>query len=184
MAQNNNSTMEMQGSIRLTDLAYAQLDDSGQWLQIPIAANPSLFVTTDKKTGKPNVDLDITIWRSNQPRYGNTHYIRASVGKRNGEHLTDEQKRAASMILGNARLHTPAEAQRPAPVPAAPGFAGGYAQGGPYPPQPGQQAAPGYGQAPAAPGYGQAQVPQYPPRQTGAVQQPYPQAPGAPGDLP
>jgi len=177
MAQNNNSTMEMQGSIRLTDLAYAQLDDSGQWLQIPIAANPSLFVTTDKKTGKPNVDLDITIWRSNQPRYGNTHYIRASVGKRNGEHLTDEQKRAASMILGNARLHTPAEAQRPAPVPAAPvpgapGFAGGYAQGGPYPQQPGQPAAPVYGQAPA---------PQYPPRQTGVVQPPYP---GAPGDLP
>ena len=168
MAQNNSkSTMEMQGSIRLTDLAYAQIDPTGQWLQIPIPSNPSLFVTTDKKTGKPNVDLDITIWKSDQPRYGNTHYIRASVGKRNGESLTEEQRRAASMILGNARLHTPAAAQGPAPAPAAPGFGGGYPQGGTYPQQGG---APTYVQAPG----------QYPPRQQGAVQQP----PQAPGDLP
>ena len=174
MAQNNNSSLELQGSIRLTDLAYAQLDPSGQWLQIPIAANPSLFRNTDRKTGKTNVDLDITIWRTQQPRYGNTHFIRASVGKRNGESLTEEQRRAASMILGNAHVYVPPTAQGVAPAPPAPGFGGGYPQGGPYQQAPGQPAAPGYAQVPAGQGG-------YPPHPQGTVQPPYPQAPG---DLP
>ena len=197
----NNSTMELTGSIKLTDLKFVQV--SGQpgnmWLQIPIDANPALFMTQDKQTGKPSVSLDISIWRNENPKFGNTHYIRASVGKKNGEHLTEEQRREATVILGNARVYTP----------KAGGQQGGYGQQGAYPQGPQAPGAPGVPGAPGmypqqggfpqgAPagfqqaGYGQqgpyapaGQAPgQYPAQQQGFVAPPQPGAGYDPNDLP
>lgn len=174
MPNNNNSTMELSGSIRLTNLLYANVvvSEGRSWLQIPIEDNPSLFMSYDKKNNnRPVVSLDITIWRNETPKFDNTHYIRASVGKKNGERLTDEQRRQCTMILGNARTFSPRQ-QAPA-APAAPAPAPGYqpntAQGyqgrgyqtqGPYaqqPPQGGYQPVqqPVQQPAPQAPGYGQ-----------------------------
>ena len=180
MANNNkNSTLELTGSIKLTDLAYAQVQGQPgqQWLMIPIEANPALFLTHDKKTGKPSVSLDITIWRNEAPKYDNTHYIRASVGKKNSEGLTDDQRRDASMILGNARVYT----QKPAPqpgaapaAPAAPGYGGNYPPQGPYTPQ-GMPAQGAYApQAPYQPTPGP-QAPYYPQQQGGYARPPQPE---------
>lgn len=149
MAQNNKSP-ELVGSITLTDLLFAQATQQGNqtWLMIPVEQNPALYVTNDRNTGQLKVALDISIWRNENPKFGNTHFIRASVGKKNGERLTDEQRRTASMILGNARqpkgdaAAAAAIPQGPVP-PMMPGFNGGYQHGGGQ--QPYYQEGPAYG---------------------------------------
>lgn len=187
MNQNNNSP-ELVGSINLSDLLYAQVNTQGNqsWLMIPIQQNPALFMTFDKQSGKPKVALDISIWRNANPKFGNTHYIRASVGRKNGENLNEEQRRAASMILGNARApknegqQQPQYPQQGSPAMPAPPQMGGYAQqpyNQPYPQQP-QQPGPQYPQQGGFPPQG----PQGP--AFGGGYQPMPGAPINPDDLP
>jgi len=157
MPQNNaQSTLELMGSINLTDLAYVQVqkDPSGtDWLMIPVQANPALFLSFDRKNGAPKVSLDLGIWRSPNNQYGNTHYIRTSVGSKNAQGLTEEQRRAASIIVGNLK---PPKNREQAPAAPAGYGATGYPQGGPYP-QPGTQ--PAYAQGPAPAGYQQGPAP-------------------------
>lgn len=154
----NNKTPELVGSLTLTDLLFAQVTQQGNqtWLMIPVQQNPALFLTTDKNTNKPKVSLDISIWRNDNPKFGNTHFIRASVGKKNGQNLSEEQRRAASMILGNARLPKGdggAAAGAPAPQGPVPPQMGAPAYGGGYGQMPMQGGQPYYG-APQPPAYG------------------------------
>ena len=203
---NSGATIENKGTIKLTDLQYAQVTQANglNYLMIPIEYNPCLYLGTNKQDGKPYVSIDITTWRSNNLKNGNTHFIRASVGSQKAKRMTDDQKKAASPIIGN--LKPAKSAQDSAPQGAEQGYAPQSPIPGqvymPQPPVPGQpfQGAPQGAPAPAFAGSGynggQGPYPQQAAPQPQAPQQrpPYPPmaqggayAPGAgyvPGDIP
>lgn len=105
---------------------------------IPVEENPSIFAFTTK-AGQPKAMLDLIIRETSKNQYGNTHFVKANVGKSNREKfgLTPEQAQGYSPIIGNLRpLETrdsqQAQHQAPAPVaddddlPPADGSFGGF----------------------------------------------------------
>lgn len=84
---------------------------------IPVEENPSIFAFTTK-AGQPKAMLDLIIRETSNNQWGNTHFVKASVGKSNREKLglTPEQAQAYSPIIGNFRPLEPRENQQQAPV--------------------------------------------------------------------
>lgn len=102
---NSGASIELMGHIKLTDLQYAQVTQANglNYLMIPIEYNPCLYLGTNKQDGKPYVSMDITTWRSNNLKNENTHFIRASVISQKAKTMTNDQKKAASPIIGNLK---------------------------------------------------------------------------------
>ena len=71
---------------------------------IPCAANPAIYMS-QTKTGQPKALLDIFIRATQNSQYGNSHFVKANVGKSNRERygISREELPQYSPILGNLK---------------------------------------------------------------------------------
>lgn len=108
------------GQIDLLALVGAQVVKvNGQdCIAIPIQSNPSIFMC-QSKTGQPKGLLDIFVRETTNSQYGNSHFVKASVGKSNREKLalSKEDLARVSPIIGNIRPYSgtgqPVQSQAP-----------------------------------------------------------------------
>ena len=109
------------GQIDLLALVGAQVVKvNGQdCIAIPIQSNPSIFMC-QTKTGQPKGLLDIFVRETTNSQYGNSHFVKASVGKSNREKLalSKDDLARVSPIIGNIRPYsgTGQQVQSQAPV--------------------------------------------------------------------
>ena len=111
------------GQIDLLSLLKARMQevDGKTSIVIPVEDNPSIYPFTTK-AGQPKAMLDLIIRETSNNQYGNTHFVKANVGKSNREKfgLTPEQAQGYSPIIGNLRPLEPRDsqqAQHQAPAP-------------------------------------------------------------------
>ena len=78
--------------------------DGQETIVIPLQKNPTIFKMITK-TGSQKALLDIVIRQTTQPKYGNTHFIKANVGKANRTalNLDSSELPRLSPILGNLK---------------------------------------------------------------------------------
>jgi hypothetical protein len=108
------------GQIDLLALVGAQVVKvNGQdCIAIPIQSNPSIFMC-QSKTGQPKGLLDIFVRETTNSQYGNSHFVKASVGKSNREKLalSKDDLARVSPIIGNIRPYSgtgqPVQSQAP-----------------------------------------------------------------------
>ena len=97
------------GQIDLLALVGAQVVKvNGQdCIAIPIQSNPSIFMC-QSKTGQPKGLLDIFVRETANSQYGNSHFVKASVGKSNREKLalSKDDLARVSPIIGNIRPYS------------------------------------------------------------------------------
>ena len=100
------NTTPMIGQIDLLALIGATIKtvDSQESIVIPLQKNPSIF-KMHCKSGAVKALLDIVIRQTTQPKYGNTHFIKANVGKanRSAYNLDSSELPKLSPILGNLK---------------------------------------------------------------------------------
>ena len=94
------------GNIDLSALNGARLETtvSGkQTIVIPVAENPSIFVGSKEKGG--HIYMDIEVREVSDNKYGNTHFVKLSVGKKKREEmgLTQDSIRQYTPIIGNLK---------------------------------------------------------------------------------
>lgn len=91
--------------------------DGEDAIVIPLKKNPTIFSMTTKN-GIRKALLDIVIRQTTQPKYGNTHFIKANVGKANRTalNLDSSELPRLSPILGNLK---PLEAREEPTAPLA-----------------------------------------------------------------
>ena len=119
-----NTNTNFIGQIDLLSLLKARTQevDGKVSVVIPVEENPSLFVFTTK-AGQPKAMLDLIVRETSNNQYGNTHFVKANVGKSNREKygLTPEKAQGYSPIIGNLRPLEPRDSQQaqhqPAPAP-------------------------------------------------------------------
>lgn len=103
MSQNNSSLV---GQIDLLSLveAHIQTIDGQECVVIPKGYNPSIYVTTTKN-GSQKAYLDIVVRESPSNKFGNTHFVKAQVGKTTREKLglSKEDLQKYSPIIGNLK---------------------------------------------------------------------------------
>jgi len=81
---------------------------SGQeCIVIPCSANPAIYMS-QAKTGQQKALLDIFIRATQNSQYGNSHFVKANVGKTNRERygISREELGKYSPILGNLKVYT------------------------------------------------------------------------------
>jgi len=104
MTQNSSALV---GQIDLLALVQAsiQLINGQECIVIPKSMNPSIFVTTTKN-GSQKAYLDIVVKESPSNQFGNSHYVKAQVGKTTREKLglSKEDLPKYSPILGNLKI--------------------------------------------------------------------------------
>lgn len=95
----NNASLS--GQIDLLAINGARFDNGN--IIIP-SSNPSVFVC-DTKSGQRKAYLDIVIRESPNNQYGNTHFVKASVGRSNRERLgiSREELQKYTPIIGNLK---------------------------------------------------------------------------------
>lgn len=91
--------------------------DGTDSIVIPLKKNPTIFTMTTK-SGIRKALLDIVVRQTTQPKYGNTHFIKANVGKanRNAYNLDSSELPHLSPILGNLKPLEAREETAPAPA--------------------------------------------------------------------
>ena len=97
------NTTSLSGQIDLLALAGAHMENGS--IVIP-TNNPSVFVCRTKN-GAEKAYLDIVIRESPNNQYGNTHFVKANVGKSNRERFgisREDAVRAALNIPANFRI--------------------------------------------------------------------------------
>ena len=110
------------GQIDLLSLLKARMQevDGKSCIVIPVEDNPSIypFIT---KAGQQKAMLDLVIRETSNNQYGNTHFVKANVGKSNREKfgLSLEQTQGFSPIIGNLRPLEPKEGQHQVAASAA-----------------------------------------------------------------
>lgn len=124
MSQNNSSLV---GQIDLLSLVEARIQeiDGQQCIVIPKGFNPSIFVTTTKN-GSQKAYLDIVIRESPGNQFGNTHFVKAQVGKTAREKLglSREDLQKYSPIIGNLKVFDGSSAEKENQSAAPRGFQG------------------------------------------------------------
>ena len=97
------------GHIDLLMLPAARMQTIGneERIVIPKAANPAIFHMVTK-AGQQKALLDIFIRATQNNQYGNSHFVKANVGKTNREKfgISREQLQQYSLILGNLKPYT------------------------------------------------------------------------------
>ncbi|MBR2162335.1 MAG: hypothetical protein IJ954_00485 [Bacteroidales bacterium] len=100
------NTTAMIGQMDLLALIGADIKtvDGEDAIVIPLKKNPTIFKMMTK-TGAKKALLDIVIRQTTQPKYGNTHFIKANVGKANRTalNLDSSELPRLSPILGNLK---------------------------------------------------------------------------------
>ena len=96
----------MIGQLDLLALIGASIKtvDGQESIVVPLQKNPTIFKMMTK-TGTQKALLDIVIRQTTQPKYGNTHFIKANVGKANRTalNLDSSELPRLSPILGNLK---------------------------------------------------------------------------------
>lgn len=102
----NNS---LSGQIDLLAIGGARFENGN--IIIP-SSNPSVFVC-DTKSGQKKAYLDIVIRESPNNQFGNTHFVKANVGRSNRERfgISREDLPKYTPIIGNLRTFEPAPRQ-------------------------------------------------------------------------
>lgn len=94
------------GQIDLMALINAKYTvvDGQECIVIPVNANPAIYMS-QARTGQPKAMLDIFIRETSNNQYGNTHFVKANVGKANRERygISKEELGKYSPIIGNIR---------------------------------------------------------------------------------
>ena len=76
------------GNIDLSALNGARLETTAggnQTVVIPVSGNPSIFVGSKEKGG--HIYMDIEVREVPDNRYGNTHFVKLSVGRKKREEM-------------------------------------------------------------------------------------------------
>lgn len=112
-----NTNSSLTGQIDLLALMGAHLENGN--IVIP-SNNPSVFVCRTK-SGADKAYLDIVIRESPNNQFGNTHFVKASVGKTNRERMgiTKEALKNYTPIIGNLKPYE-FQSQQSAPAPQEP----------------------------------------------------------------
>ncbi len=109
----------LSGQIDLLALAGAQHKSvEGQdCIIIPVGSNPSIFVTSTKN-GATKAYLDVVIRESPNNQFGNTHFVKANVGKSNREKfgISREDLQKFTPIIGNLKTFESAPKATQQPV--------------------------------------------------------------------
>ena len=79
-----------------------QVIDNEECIVIPRHANPSIYMT-QTQSGQRKALLDLFVRATQNSQYGNTHFVKANVGKTNREkyHISKEELGQYSPIIGN-----------------------------------------------------------------------------------
>ena len=97
------------GQIDLMALIAAQYTvvDGHECIVIPVNANPAIYMS-QTRSGQPKAMLDVFIRETSNNQYGNTHFVKANVGKTNREKygISREALPQYSPILGNLKPYT------------------------------------------------------------------------------
>lgn len=97
------------GQIDLLMLPSARMQTIGneECIVIPKAANPAIFHMMTK-AGQQKALLDIFVRATQNNQYGNSHFVKANVGKTNREKygISREELPQYSPILGNLKPYT------------------------------------------------------------------------------
>ena len=94
------------GSIDLSLLKGAHIargSDGKESVVIPVADNPTIFLGAADKGG--HIYMDIEVRESPENQYGNTHFVKLSVGKKKREEmrLSADDLKKYTPIVGNLR---------------------------------------------------------------------------------
>lgn len=110
------NTTSLSGQIDLLALAGAHMENGS--IVIP-TNNPSVFVCRTKN-GAEKAYLDIVIRESPNNQYGNTHFVKANVGKSNRERfgITREDMPKYTPIIGNLKRFEAAQPAQEQPAEA------------------------------------------------------------------
>lgn len=110
------NTTSLSGQIDLLALAGAHMENGS--IVIP-TNNPSVFVCRTKN-GTEKAYLDIVIRESPNNQYGNTHFVKANVGKTNRERfgITREDMPKYTPIIGNLKRFEAAQPAQEQPAEA------------------------------------------------------------------
>ena len=81
--------------------------DGQECIVIPCSANPSIYMS-QAKTGQRKALLDVFIRATQNSQYGNSHFVKANVGKTNRERygISREDLPQYSPIIGNLKPYT------------------------------------------------------------------------------
>ena len=100
------NTSALVGQIDLLALVQASIKtvDGEECIVIPKNFNPSIFVT-QTKNGTQRAYLDIVVKESPVNQFGNSHFVKAQVGKTTRERLgmSREELSQYSPIIGNLK---------------------------------------------------------------------------------
>ena len=103
------------GQIDLMALIATQYTvvDGQECIVIPVNANPAIFMS-QARTGQPKAMLDVFIRETSNNQYGNTHFVKANVGKANRERfgISKDELGKYSPIIGNIRPYDTAASQK------------------------------------------------------------------------
>ena len=85
-----------------------QVINNEECIVIPRHANPSIYMV-HTQSGQTKALLDIFIRATQNSQYGNTHFVKANVGKSNREkyHISKDELGKYSPILGNLKPYAP-----------------------------------------------------------------------------
>ena len=90
-----------------------QVVDNEECIVIPKDANPAIFMT-QTQSGQKKALLDIFVRATQNSQYGNTHFVKANVGKTNRERygIPKEELPRYSPILGNLKPYAGGQASQ------------------------------------------------------------------------
>ena len=85
-----------------------QVINNEECIVIPRHANPSIYMA-HTQSGQTKALLDIFIRATQNSQYGNTHFVKANVGKSNREkyRISKDELGKYSPILGNLKPYAP-----------------------------------------------------------------------------
>jgi len=89
-----------------------QVINNEECIVIPRHANPSIYMV-HTQSGQTKALLDIFIRATQNSQYGNTHFVKANVGKSNREkyRISKDELGKYSPILGNLKPYAPVSKQ-------------------------------------------------------------------------
>lgn len=97
------------GQIDLLMLPQSRMQMVGneECIVIPKDANPAIYMT-QTQSGQKKALLDVVVRATQNNPYGNTHFVKANVGKTNREKygISREQLAQYSPIMGNLKPYT------------------------------------------------------------------------------
>ena len=98
------------GQIDLLMLPAARMQTIGneECIVIPKSANPAIYMT-QTQSGQRKALLDLFVRATQNNQYGNTHFVKANVGKSNREkyRISKDELGKYSPILGNLKPYAP-----------------------------------------------------------------------------